>query len=761
MIPPSGKSAHAVRAWFRARALVRHPAVFPVLLPVAAALLLALALAFRPADGSRWKAGEVAPIKVKSPVDFEVEDAAATHALREEARLKTPLLFEHAGIGAEEARAAVSGFLDEVRRVLFLEDLRPESRLARLKELTGVAWTREQLEEARRLNWPVFEEVLLSEVGAAWSRRIVLEDPPGSTGPELPAREIVVRSPSGETLLSGRREELSGRVVTTRQFVNGLVEKLGRRFASATFVREFLRRGVGDRLPPTARYLVEATRLREKAAVSSVVPVRITVRKNEKIVEDGEVLTDEHLLKLAGLRQATGGLGFLPVAGLLLLAFALASAYLARFQRGLLARRRHVTLFYTLVGGALLAGRALSALQDAWPGVEYAYPLPTAPLLTAMLLSPGAALASAMLTALGAGVLTGFQAAPVFTALFSGITAVLAAGRVRTRNDFLRAGLWISVTAAATAALFHAAGYGTGPLAPALLGAGLNGVFLCAMLALVSLAWVENAFGVVSDVRLLELSDFNHPLLKRMQLEAPGTYHHSLLVGHLAEAAASAVGANPLLARVGAYFHDLGKSSKSEYFGENQGGGPGRHRGLSPYMSAMVIQNHVKEGIAEARKAGLPQAIVDFIPQHQGTTLIRAFYHKAQEEAGGTPVDEQKFRYPGPKPQNRETAIVMLADSVESAARSLKEPSHQRFEDVVHRVLSQKTSEGQLEECDLTLKDLRRIADSFVRTLDAVYHSRPAYPSEREGREPNVMRLFGVAGDAPSPAGDSRRARGG
>ena len=256
----------------------------------------------------------------------------------------------------------------------------------------------------------------------------------------------------------------------------------------------------------------------------------------------------------------------------------------------------------------------------------------------------------------------------------------------------------------------------------------LNGI-LCGVIVMFTLKVFEMLFGEITNYTLLELSDSSHPLLKRMVVEAPGTYHHSLIVSNLAEAAADAIGAQALLVRVGAYYHDIGKLVKPEYFTENQIVS-NKHDHLEPSMSRLVILNHVKEGVELARKYHLNQKIVDFIPQHHGTSLIYYFYQKALTENDAQEVEQDDYRYPGPKPQSKETAIVLLADSVEGATRALEEHSPNKIEDVVRKVINNKFIDGQLDECDLTLREIDVIASTFVRVLSAMYHSRIKYPEQ-------------------------------
>jgi putative nucleotidyltransferase with HDIG domain len=242
-------------------------------------------------------------------------------------------------------------------------------------------------------------------------------------------------------------------------------------------------------------------------------------------------------------------------------------------------------------------------------------------------------------------------------------------------------------------------------------------------------------FGVLTDLSLLELGDITHPLLQELVRRAPSTYNHSITVGSIAEAAADAIGARGLLVRVGAYFHDIGKMLKPGYFVENQGQGDNRHQSLVPAMSTLVIIAHVKDGADLARQNRVPEPIVDFIQQHHGTTLVEYFYRQASERKEADPhgsavVDESSFRYPGPKPQTKEAGILMMADAVESASRALVEPTPSRIESLVEDISRKRLLDGQFDECGLTLEEVRKIGDSLVKSLTAVYHGRVKYPDQ-------------------------------
>lgn len=335
------------------------------------------------------------------------------------------------------------------------------------------------------------------------------------------------------------------------------------------------------------------------------------------------------------------------------------------------------------------------------------------------------------------GLIAGIDVSLMSVFILGGLTGVYAVKDARTRGELIKAGTLIGliqalciILLASSMEMIWETAFWKFQVWPFIL----NG-FISAGIVLLGSKIFEWFFGEVTNFSLLELSDFNQPLLKRMVLECPGTYHHSLIVSNMSEAAATSIGANALLTRVGAYYHDIGKLVKPEYFNENQMIAGNKHEQLEPTMSRLVILNHVKEGIELAKKNKLSQKILDFIPQHHGTSLIYYFYQRAVEEAKhDEKVDELNFRYPGPRPQSREAAIVMLADSVEGAVRALSEPTASRIEEVVRKIINNKFIDGQLDECNLTLKDINIIGSVFTRSLSAIYHSRIQYPDKKNGK---------------------------
>lgn len=318
------------------------------------------------------------------------------------------------------------------------------------------------------------------------------------------------------------------------------------------------------------------------------------------------------------------------------------------------------------------------------------------------------------------------------------IVACLSLSSFRSRSAYLRAGLNVAVLSFlfALASIIIDADLSRTDIVMRLTNALLGGA-LCSFIAAGFTPIIEYLGGYATDMRLIEMATLDHPLLKELSIQAPGTWNHSMVMGMMVEAAADATGANPILARVGAYFHDIGKMKKPLYFVENQVPGENRHDKLSTSMSALIIRSHVKDGIELAHKHKLPKTIEDMIPQHHGTSLIEYFYDKACKEAeeGGDEspeVDRSLYMYPGPKPQTREAGILMLADGIEAATRTLSEPTLDRIQGLVQKMINKVFASGELNECELTLQDLHVIAKSFTRVLSAIYHQRIAYAEPAE-----------------------------
>jgi len=460
------------------------------------------------------------------------------------------------------------------------------------------------------------------------------------------------------------------------------------------------------------------------------------VKKNEKIVDAGERVTVATLARLNSLEalqaesRGPTDLFYPSLARMtLLLLFVAAFAIYLRFEQPSVYRDNRLLLLCASL--AAIAFGIASLVTNVFKLPEYAVPLAFAPLILSILFDKRLAVVFTLLLVVAVSAIAEYRPTFIPVQAIGGIVAIYAVRRLRHRRHF-----YAALFSMALAVSIAIAALGFGAQAPLRLiardvFAGIMGSALSAFFAMVFLAAVEAAFRIPSDITLLELSDLNRPLMRRLMMEAPGTYHHSLLVGSLAEAAAEAIGANSLKARVCAYHHDIGKLSKPEYYTENEAGAVSRHARLAPSMSALVIKSHVSEGLELAKKEKLPPAVAAVIPEHHGTTVMAFFYAKALEQDATTP--DHDYRYPGPRPQSKETAIVMLADSIEGASRSLQGPTPARLRGLVNKIVDQRLHEGQLDECGLSLADVARIREAFLQVLTGIFHVRVAYP-ELPGR---------------------------
>jgi putative nucleotidyltransferase with HDIG domain len=407
--------------------------------------------------------------------------------------------------------------------------------------------------------------------------------------------------------------------------------------------------------------------------------------------------------------------------------------YVARYQHGLAESLPKIATVCVLVVATLVLGMLLN--HPPWHAVLV--PLTLTAMVLTIVYNPQFALLMSFSLGLTMTVALGTDLGPLLVQMGGMATAVLLLRNVRTRTRLVEVGVGAGL---AYLAMTLATGLLSGQTWKLIcfdagrhfLWGSLAGFLLTGLLPL-----VERCFGVVTDISLLELADGSHPLMQELIRRAPGTYTHSMTVATLAEAAAEGIGANPLLTRVGSYFHDVGKMLKPHYFIENQSG-ENRHDALEPALSTLVIIGHVKDGLALARQYNLPKPIIEFIQQHHGTTLVEYFYREAirlQDENGhGSGELESSFRYPGPKPQNRENGIVMLADAVESSSRALREPAPGSLRKLVHDLLMKRLLDGQFEESSLTLTELHLIEESISKSLIALYHSRIRYPEAQDQR---------------------------
>ncbi|MFH1688471.1 MAG: HDIG domain-containing metalloprotein [bacterium] len=359
----------------------------------------------------------------------------------------------------------------------------------------------------------------------------------------------------------------------------------------------------------------------------------------------------------------------------------------------------------------------------------YLYPVALLPIMVTILYDTEVGLLSAVVLAMFLGIMHRFDFTLTLMTITVGTTASFAARRVRRRSQFFKIGLSTGVAYVLFILLVENMKFVQVDEIAVEVGYGLVNGLVVTMLTIGLLPLFESLFGITTDITLLELSDMNHPLLKRLAIEAPGTYQHSLVVGNLCETAAEAIGGNSLLARVGAYYHDIGKIEIPEYFVENQLSVKSKHEDLSASMSSLILSSHVKRGRWLGEEFDIPDDVLNFIEEHHGTMLMSYFYNKAIEQ-GVDPEIADKLRYPGPKPQIRETGIAMVADAVEAASRTLENPKPARINSLIQRIINDRFQSGELDECPLTLRDLARIKAAFAQVLTAAFHHRVVYPTK-------------------------------
>ena len=473
----------------------------------------------------------------------------------------------------------------------------------------------------------------------------------------------------------------------------------------------------------------ELTDQQIQQARAEVPPVEVTVRTGQRIVNEGDPITVEQFEMLDALALTRPQVEVGTVVGNALVAILLASllvAYLARFEPGIWHRNRSVLLFFLAI---VVSAVALRVAADR---TLLAFMVPTSAtvLLLGILLQGGAGAAAAAALAVLAGIMNREAFELTVYVLVGGIAALLAITRAERLNAFVRVFGALAASNVAVVVAFSLLDQRSILAAVQLGGAGIFNAAVSVALAAGSFAVLGNVFGIMTVFQMLELANPSNRLLRRLLLETPGTYHHSVMVGNLAERAAETIGADPLLARVAAYYHDVGKMKNPLAFIENQAGAHNIHDDLPAETSARIISGHIRDGIDLGYEHGLPVQVIGFIPQHHGTSVMSYFLGKALREASGRDelVDERIYRYPGPKPQTREAAILMLADGVEASVRALDEKDEESIRAMVDRIVDARVEDGQLDEAELTLRNIAQIKNAFVGQLLGMYHSRIKYP---------------------------------
>ncbi|MCX7570826.1 HDIG domain-containing protein [Tumebacillus sp. DT12] len=643
-----------------------------------------------------YEVGAIAEKSIKAPTD--AVDTLATNRLRENARKNVPRQFNKDTEVEERAYADVNKLLETVRRFGADPALSAEDKLASIKrEVPNLALSDEQLKKL--LAVPVDTLPLLRNEATRLIQQVYVEEITDAT---IPAIDTKLDAMLGFSALDR----------DSRLLVKEMVKPLIR---------------------PNMIYDYEQTEKKRNEEAAAIPAVQIN--KGEIIVKQGERIDEDTLSKLKDLKltaQDPNYRMYVGFAALITFWSLVLCLYLELTGSKVGSNNLLLLCLGIIIIIVALSTKTLSLAEPlGFANIGYLAPVAMGTMLIAILFDTQLGIVMAFLFALLTGAAFDFKFDLIFISFISGLTGVFAVSQVKSRLVIMRAGFIIAgvnlLTIAAMQALSSSTGGELSSYLQSFLFGIIGGVF-SAVVTIGVLPFLESSFGILTPISLLELSNPNHPLLKKLLMEAPGTYHHSLIVGNLAEAAAETVEADPLICRVGAFFHDVGKMKRPMFFIENQMSKENPHDKIAPSLSHLIITSHVRDGLEMQEEYRLPKAIRDICEQHHGTTILWYFYNKALEQDKSNSVKVDDFRYAGPKPQTKEAAIVMLCDAVEAAVRAMNRPTPNRIESVIQKIFKDRLNDGQLDECDLTFKDLDKIAEAFLRTLNGIYHARIEYP---------------------------------
>jgi len=656
--------------------------------------------------------GQISPQDISSPKFMVIVDNAETERLRTEAAMKVNKVYRNDQNAATGMEADISHLFSLVTTVRADQSLNDSAKVNRLRENLAAELVRE----------PRVMDTLSNSVLSALLRT----DPDTLKQVELKTVMLVdqqVRNGITEEALDNVRDQIENKIFALPYHQHAVI------FMDAVFQNV---------IRPNIIYDIEATRQKMEEARNKIPPVRRAFQPGQTIVHKGDPVGADSLETLRQLGLQRGETTWTSVVGLalfiLIVLFAI-QVYLYLYKPSIFHHESHMVLLGLLLSLTLLLAKGVTAIEiskspEISALVGYMIPLGTGSMLITILLDNKLAMFSTFLLSLMVPLITGGnQLSFAITAFVGGLAGVYTVSKLSQRSDLVKAGIYIALanmfTILANALMTNTAS--SGVVFWGMLMGIISGI-LSSVLTIGFLPYLESTFGITSTVKLLELSDPNHPLLKKLLVGAPGTYHHSIVVGNLAETAAEAVGADPLLVRVGAYYHDIGKTKRPYFFIENQVMPESPHEKIAPSLSTLIITSHVKDGLEMARDSHLPPVIQDIVAQHHGTSLVAYFYHKALESERGDCILEIDYRYEGPKPQTKEAALVMLADNVEAAVRAMQKPTPGRVEGIIRKIIKDKLQDGQLDECDLTFQDLDRVAIAFGRVLGGIFHTRIEYP---------------------------------
>jgi len=715
-----------------------------IVLTASLVLLLPSERAMQFAD---FKEGSISPRRIIAPFSFEILKTQEEYqADRDEARKQVKLVFNRDQQLTESHRRLLESFFQQVSQTRTVLERNPRSRSI----LQDTLRSRFNLGGMESQTWDL---LLDSRKSISDSELKSLSTHVERTVRDLYAIGILneekskITIPDQHLIINEKREEVIYPVDNFLDIPEArtmTMERMNRAFPQKSSLAQLGFNIISLFLRPNLIKDETVFNARVEEAIANVPRSSGFVIEQEKIIDKNERITPEIRKKLISLSTKMAEMGMqqggiklvLPYLGKIffILAFLfLLIVYVHLKSPAILKKTKSVFLIALIIILVAVSTFFISkiVMQEDLP--DPAITTAIGAMLLAMIFDEKIGYVGAVILSVFVGSILGNDFNVMAVSFFTGITGIIVIKRLRNRSQLLQA---ILVMIGAYIFILTAMGFMRYVSGEVLLNQIKIAVMIgtaTPILTYLLLAIFEKMFDITTDFRLLELSNLNHELMKRLSVEATGTYHHVIQVGNLAEAGAHAVGANSLLARVGSYYHDIGKLEKAEYFIENQLAGENPHQKLTPRMSALILSNHVKRGLELADEYGLPSSIKDIMVQHHGTTVMSFFYQKALAKKGADEVNENDYKYPGPRPQTKEAAIVMLADTIEAATRALKDPTHSRLKGVVDDLVDGRFQEGELDESPLTLRDLERIKEAFVKILAGIFHTRIEYP-DREDR---------------------------
>jgi len=675
-------------------------------------ILLAISLVpFPSANAAEVRIGEPSPMLYRAPRQITFVSDVQTKAARDAAAAQIKEVYKgpDISIAINQLRTIqdITDFIGALRQDAYITDAErreqinaipgfslDESSLETILQMSDESWRLIAQETARVVDQIMREEIRSDQVGEALAR--------------IPRYTSYSLSDQQRTIV----QELAGQVVVANTFFDAAQTEDNR-----------------------------------QAAADQVAPVLRTIQSGESIVREGEIVTPLILESLQALGYQSTRVGWQTSLGMAALAAGIVAAvalYIVHGQPQWLARPRRSLLLVLLIGSFSIGARFLVPGHTLIP---YIYPIAAIGMLACLLLSLDLALVCTAIGTIVVAYHTGGSIELIIYSALGGIVGAVALHKMDSLFAFLRATIYVALTNTLVilAYRFITQQVDNTGLAQ-LLVSGISNAVFAASITFVGYAFIGRLFGIATSLQLLELARPTHPLIRRLVVDAPGTYHHCIILSNMAERAAVQIGADPLLTRVGAYYHDIGKVTRPYFFAENQSDGVNPHDQLDPHTSAEIIISHVTEGLELARQYRLPDRVTDFIAEHHGTTLVAYFYRLAVQDSQDKQLPEDLFRYHGPRPQSKETAIIMLADSIEALVRANHPSSQVEVDRLIMQVVNERLISGQLDESDLTLKDLGNIRKAFSVVLQGVFHPRIRYPEKGRIQRPERPTKAGIEG---------------